>query len=329
MLALVLATVQLSSAAADSPYHYYRTSNFDAHYNLKTNGTSNQVSSSRAVTWNTTFRNFDSLQDVYVTRFDVFHKEGDIPYIRLGGADGMLRLPEGPAYLFTGSGKLVVEDVVADRSRTTATSEDPVWLSKGSCVTLDVAPEEGLRHQGGNNITVLVVSSGRIDPTLQGRQSSMADCNASTVEKGYEDLHNNPIDYVSSGRCRNTLSGPGGAKDFDDLDAPIKPLQAHYHTRSAIYYTTRGACAFNDPGQPPLTVGEMRFVTAGHFYGPETMWGREYYVLSLHESDPAARRTGPSNPPRGFEPCPFACFDRLEEVEDAEDLMRCVVNEEL
>jgi len=327
MLAFVLATVQLS-AAAETSYHYYRTSNFDVQIPLRTNGTSAQVSSSRAVTWNTTFRNFDSEQDVYVTRFDVFHEAGEIPNIRLGGADGMLRLPEGPAYLFTGSGHLTVEDVVADRARTTATSKDPVWLSTGSCVTLDVVPEERVRQTSGN-ITVLVVSSGRIDPTLQGHKLSMSECKASTVEKGYEDLHNNPIDYVSSGKCRNPLSGPGGAKDFDDLDAPIKPLQAHYHTRSAIYYTTRGASSFNDPGQSPLTVGEMRFVTAGHFYGPETMWGREYYVLSLHESDPAARRTGPSNPPRGFEPCPFACLDKLDEVEDAEDLMRCVVKKEL
>jgi len=326
MLFIVLqfAIVRFSAASPDEPYHYYRASNFDAQIPLQTNGTSVQVRSARAVTWNRTFRNFDSEQDVYVTRFDVFHEAGEIPHIRLGGANGMLRLPEGPAYLFTGSGSLTIEDVANDHSRTMATSEDPVYLSAGSCVTLDVTTENRMRQQSGN-ITVMVVSSGRIDPTLQGHNSSLSECKTSIVEKGYEDLHNNPIDYVSTGKCRNTLSGPGGAKDFDDLDAPIRPLQAHYHTRSAIYYVTRGACSFNDLGQSPLTVGELRFVTAGHFYGPETMWGRDYYVLSLHESDPGARRTTPSNTPTGFEPCPFACLDKLEDIEEGEDLMRCVV----
>ena len=52
------------------------------------------------------------------------------------------------------------------------------------------------------------------------------------------------------------------------------------------------------------------------------MWESDYYVLSLHEADPSARRTGPSNPPSGYVPCPFACLDEPEEGQ--EDLLRCV-----
>ena len=59
---------------------------------------------------------------------------------------------------------------------------------------------------------------------------------------------------------------PGGAADYDDLDAPIGPLQAHYHTRGALYYTARGVSAY-DRGVEGLTSGELRFVQTGFYYG--------------------------------------------------------------
>ena len=109
------------------------------------------------------------------------------------------------------------------KTRASATSEDAVWLSQGSCVRLDVTV--GLRPLENGNITVLVVSSGKIDTTMSENDKSLDKCKESIMEIGYEFLHNNPIDYVQSGKCSNPLAGPGGAADFDDLDAPIRPLQ--------------------------------------------------------------------------------------------------------
>ena len=105
-----LSMIQLSSfVSSDSTYHYFRSSNFDAQIALKTNISSPHLSATRTVTWNTTFRNFDSPRDVYVTRFDIFHENGHVPGLRLGGNDGMLRLPNGPAYIFTTANKLDIE----------------------------------------------------------------------------------------------------------------------------------------------------------------------------------------------------------------------------
>ena len=131
---------------------------------------------------------------------------------------------------------------------------------------------------------------------------------------------------MAEGECSRPLYGPGGAADFDDEDAPIRPLQSHYHTRAAIYYTSRGSSHFNDPlDERPATSGELRFVSAGHYYGPETLWD-DSYVISLHEADPAARRVRPNHdPPAGFSPCAFACFD--EPAAGGTGAMRCVVAE--
>jgi len=301
---------------------YFRTTNFDAELSLKTNA-SNSVKSSRSVIWNATYKNFDSPKGVHVTRFDIFHEtDGTRFTARLGGDKGMLSLPNGPAYIFSTVDKLTIVDTVTGKSYT-ATTEDPVWLSEGSCVHLDAANEAKRRERG--NMTLMVVSSGPIEPTLSALNDSKS-CKESTMRIGYDSLHNNPVDYVPSGKCRNPLSGPGGAADFDDLDEPIRPLQSHYHTRSALYYTVRGSSSFNDAHEEPVTSGEMRFVSQGHFYGPETMWERDYYVASLHEADPTARSTKPSNPPHGFQPCPFACLDIVDNKRvDKKDLMKCVL----
>ena len=314
---LFLAITQLAYSSAAGEYYYFRADNFDAALPLTTNVTWSSISSSRAVTWNTTYRNFDSERDVHVTRFDLFLQNTDLALsVRLGGADGLLQLPQGPAYLFSTADTLTVEDVVSGAAAT-ATAQDAVWLSGGSCVRLDVSTWDAPPNR---NMSVLLVSSGEIDPSLSGHE--VKGCNQSAMRVGTADLHNNPVDYVSSGSCADPLKGPGGANDFDDMDAPIRPLASHYHTRSTIYYVSRGAADFNESVEGPMTSGDLRFVTAGHFYGPETMWEDDQYVLSLHEADPAKRSTGPSNPPDGFVPCPFACLD--EPKGDA--FLRCVVN---
>eukprot|EP01084_Bolivina_argentea_P201000 343619_1 len=328
---LLLVTSLIFTSAAVQPYHYYRSSNFDETLPLKTN-VSSKLITSRTVIWNTTFRNFDSNQDVHVARFDIFFQNDtniSIPFsLRIGGTDGVLRLTNGPAYLFTTADRLTIEDTITSVTNS-ASTQDAVWLSGGSCVRIDISMDNNTISAGNNNMTVLVLSSGTIDYSLNDVNINV--CNTSIIKIGTEDLHNNPVDYIPSGYCSHPLSGPGDAPDYDDLDAPIRPLKAHYHTRSAVYYTSRGVSYYNDSydgyDESAMTEGELRFVTAGHFYGPETMWGNhdinDYYVLSLHEADPAKQSTKPSNPPNGFTPCPFACLD---EPKQGNDMLRCVVN---
>jgi len=276
--------------------------------------------SSRSVNWESSYRNFDSPQDVHVTRFDIFGATGDV---RLGGEEGVLRLPKGAAYIFTTAPLVTIHDIAEDGDKVYTTyAEEAAWVSKASCLQLDV----GFPTTGGN-ASVIIVSSGKFDATLSNRTADdEKDCVASTMVIGYDSLHNNPVDYVPSGTCANVLGGPGGAADFDDLDSPIRPLVAHYHTRAALYYTSGGTCSFNDPNESPINSGELRFVEAGHYYGPETMWGNDYFVMSFHEADPSARRTTPADTPAGFNPCSFACLDDPSSSDfDASDQLKCVL----
>jgi hypothetical protein len=220
---------------------------------------------------------------------------------------------------------LTITDASADSSTVQTTyATEAAWVPKGSCVTLDVATPAS----GATNVSVIVVSSGEFNASLPalGSAAAAACTSSSSMEVGYDSLHNNPVDYVQNGTCSSVLSGPPGADDFDDLDAPIRPLVSHYHTRAALYYTAAGASSFNDAGEPPVTSGEIRWVTQGHYYGPETMWGDDYYVMSFHEADPSARSTAASNPPSGFTPCAFACLDNPGAT-PASELMRCVLPE--
>jgi len=268
----------------------------------------------RVVHWDATYRNFDSPKDVHVTRFDVFNALEDV---RLGGEHGVLSLPAGAAYIFTTAPLLTITDVAAGASTVqTSYATEAAWVSKGSCLTLDVAAS------GAANVSVIIVSSGAFNSSLPPRAAT--ECSASTMEIGYDSLHNNPVDYEVEGSCSSVLSGPPGANDFDDLDAPIRPLVSHYHTRAALYYTAAGSSSFNDAGEGAVTSGEIRWVTQGHYYGPETMWGDNYFVMSFHESDPSARSTATSNPPSGFTPCAFACLDKPSD-DSSSGLMKCVL----
>ena len=126
----------------------------------------------------------------------LFHDSGGVPALRLGGNDGILQLPEGPAYLFTTADQLnIIDTVTGDVG--TAMSEDVIWLDAGSCVRLEVGSNEELQRDSGN-VTILVVSSGAIDLTLNGNEFT-SECTQSVMAIGLDDLHNNPIDYVASG----------------------------------------------------------------------------------------------------------------------------------
>ena len=84
-----------------------------------------------------------------------------------------------------------------------------------------------------------------------------------------------------------------------------------------MYYVVRGAGArFNDrlnvsseAHNDTLGAGELRFVNAGVYYGPEEVLGGEgaTYLSSIHEPDPSA--VDPSGSGSSSQ-CPFACFGR-------------------
>lgn len=50
---------------------------------------------------------------------------------------------------------------------------------------------------------------------------------------------------------------------------PNVRVDPHSHPYDAIYLPLRGQVDFNDPGEPPLREGHIRWVRAGHVYGPE------------------------------------------------------------
>jgi len=256
----------------------------------------------RRVSWNMSYQLFDSPRPVNVVRYDVLKSSTDL---RLG----TLSLTDGAAYIFTTSPLLVMRDVVTNK-KYTIYSESVAWAAKGSCLELDLG-----RSTAAGNVSVIVVSSG--ETSLDTKAAGTCKAAVVKVASGMEgELHNNPVDYVANGTCSDALDGPGGANDYDDLDMPIGPLRAHYHTRGALYYTASGSSFYNDAdgagGIYPNSIqaGELRFVQVGVYYGPETMWDSAY-VMSFHEPDPSARSTQNITTPTGFNPCSFACCDKL------------------
>jgi len=263
----------------------------------------------RVVHWNSTYRIFDSPRDVAITRFDVYTKSD----VRLGGKRGFVQLKQGPAYFFTTSPLLTLTDIKTTKAQNIY-SESVAWFSQGACLQLDLA-------HGTTNASVIVVSSGEIEQHFNDADAADAGCVEGISRVGYDALHNNPVDYEVTGSCSNTLGGPGGASDFDDLDMPIRPLRKHYHSRGALYYTASGTSNY-DEGVEGLRSGELRFVQQGVYYGPETM-SDDAYVMSFHEPDPSGRRTSNSSTPTGYTPCAFACLD--DPATTGKPTMKCAV----
>ena len=167
------------------------------------------------------------------------------------------------------------------------------------------------------NMSLLVVSAGAFTADFVTDKTS---CAESHVLIGSKDLHNNPVDYKATGPCSNPLNGHGIAPDYDDLDAPIGPLGMHYHSRGALYYISLGSSVY-DKGVTALQEGELRFVQAGYYYGPETI-SSGAYVSSLHEPDPSARRLNktsvtvriPADDDEKEGTCAFACMEKPGET---------------
>jgi len=131
---------------------------------------------------------------------------------------------------------------------------------------------------------------------------------------GFPPIHGwiyNEVDYTldNANSCTNPLTH--GSNGYSQTDEPIGPLDAHYHTRGALYYNQYGSSKYNDEAAPNDTIyrGELRFVNAAVHYGPEEMDTSTTFVASVHEADPAALD------PVGQAPkseCPFACMNKAE-----------------
>ena len=161
----------------------------------------------RRVDWNATFAIWDSPTNNHVARFDIFSAARDA---RLGGSKAFLHLKEGPGYFFTTSPLVTLRDRTNGRARFIY-PETPAWYSQGSCLEIEM----GRPRNATGNATLLLVTSGEAHFEL----SDSADgCKTAISRVGYDDLHNNPVDYEMTGYCQNLLPGPGGAADFDDLD---------------------------------------------------------------------------------------------------------------
>ena len=118
---------------------------------------------------------------------------------------------------------------------------------------------------------------------------------------GADRIANNPADYelANAENCYDADTHHW-VTDYSWIDEPVGSLGAHYHTRGAMYYVVRGAGArFNDrlnvsseAHNDTLGAGELRFVNAGVYYGPEEVLGGEgaTYLSSIHEPRPVGRR---------------------------------------
>lgn len=291
--------------AGNVQYAYYRMDNF----NTQRAATTDQWRAD----WNTTYSIFDSPQEVHVVRYDAWSSDE----VSLGGSSAYLKLSGGAAFFFTTSSGVTMTDMTTGTSASSFDSSSMGFATSGACVALSVAPSS----TSGSNASVVVITSGEFEEV--GFDEAMAevvsDCEEASFLVGYDDMHNNPVDYEVAGECEQTLAGPGGADDYDNLDAPIGPLASHYHTRGALYFNAEGTSSY-DTGVTELVVGELRFVQAGYYYGPETMdpWPGSV-VLSLHEPDPTAivvstaeERTAFAKKQQAdakYTPCSFACLD--------------------
>lgn len=317
-------------------YAYYRMDNYDTISSVYASDYTDfdvGVDAFR-VDWNTTFSIFDSPKEVHVSRYDVAYTDGK--YSRVGGEGGYLMIPSGGAFFFSTSPLAYLEDMTTGLYGSEFSDTSMAFASGLSCIGMNV----GASATAGENISIVVVTSGTYDEIFgtDGAPTVASECQQASFLTGYDDLHNNPVDYVVNGTCSEVLSGPGGAEDYDNLDSPIKPLVPHYHSRGALYYNAVGSSAY-DTNVSSLQVGELRFVQEGYYYGPETMdpWPGST-VFSLHEPDPSsivissaeARKesakkshleTYTSGPGSSYTPCSFACLDTPGTTETT---MRCV-----
>lgn len=229
-------------------YAYFRMSNMDSIAEVYASDYTDYDSSVSAwkADWNMTYSIFDSPGEVHVTRYDVAYTDGK--YTRIGGAEKFIKLT-GAAFFFTSGAGVYLEDMSSGTYSDSFASDSMAAVSAGSCIGINM----GASATEGANASVLVVTQGKFEEVF-GDDVDASNCSAASFLVGTDDLHNNPVDYDVSGTCDSKLAGPGGAEDYDDLDAPIGPLQAHYHTRGALCTSPAPrVSSFSSLASPPVS----------------------------------------------------------------------------
>jgi len=292
MLALV------GVAASTTPdVFYYRNHNHDQ---------SSEIADGLATLreWESGFSLFDSTQAIKVQRLEVTGTPGST--VQLYPEPSHLSLAAGPMYFFSNATTLTVEDKTTGTSHSASDDDCVVWISQNSCVHLSVE----IGTTGVASLMAVTAQEHAWDAS-----TASDECGALEILIGAEGLRDNnvpyelsPSDACESGATHRDTPG------YSNLDEPIGPLAAHYHTRGALYYVQYGSAKFNDANIEDDTIygGELRFVNAAVWYGPEEMDRSSTFCASVHEADPfavlspSARAAMQAAKPAAQ--CPFACF---------------------
>jgi hypothetical protein len=284
---------------------YFRNHNMDHSSRLSVSTDATSVTLNK---WDTTINIFDTAKDVKVQRVDIVGSSGATVSLYSNAAP--LHLVEGPMYIFHNATKLVMNDD-AGKSYSAGKSDAVSWMSEGACLHFSVE----LSSEG--EASLFAVTSGAVNWNASAGLSQSCDTATVLVGAGTEvgggsmgGWIYNEVKYTltNSQSCSNPLSH--GSNGYSQTDEPIGPLDAHYHTRGALYYNQYGTSKYNDEAAPNDTLyqGELRFVNAGVYYGPEEMDRSTCFVASVHEADPAAVNPVGESPDSE---CPFACMNTL------------------
>ena len=323
----VSSVARTATVSDSSPeVYYYRRHNYDSSKALDILGTDDE-SAHGSVTlrlWKATFSIFDSPTDVRVQRLDLSGPpDSELELFPSSLRARGLHLTAGPVWLFSDA-TLTIEDSQSGATTVMAYEAEPTaWISQNSCVRLRV--QLGATAAA----SIFVVSSGVVNWETSDDDGADDDsnpnvCKASTIKVGTA-LDNNPAQYTLSeaASCTNvSMATHASSPDYSLVDEPVGSLAAHYHTRGALNFVLYGTTTFNDGAgvvNDTLTSGELRFVDAGVYYGPEAV-GDGTYMASVHEPDPAAVRTSPVAGASSSQ-CPFACFD---EADGSQTMARCI-----
>jgi len=287
---------------------YFRNHNMDHSSKLSVSADATSVTLNE---WDTAINIFDSEKDVKVQRIDVVGSSGAT--VSLYSQAAPLQLADGAMYIFHNATKLVMNAVHdgKETSYSAAKADAVSWMSKGSCLHFSVELDST------GEASLFAITSGSVNFTTL--ESSAQSCGAGTVivGAGLEQSSGsggawiyNEVDYTLTDSDQCTTPLEHGGKGYSQTDEPIGPLDAHYHTRGALYYNQYGTSTYTDEAAPNDTLyqGELRFVNAGVYYGPEKMDRSTCFVSSVHEPDPAAVNPVSEGPTTE---CPFACMNTL------------------
>ena len=248
----------------------------------------------------TTIEIFDSPKPVHVYRVVVTGVPTSTVTLYPAKLGGGLRFP-GAAYIFSNATYNCSDAANASAAHRVRYFDGVAWIQAGGAARFDVYIDKA----GASML--FFVSSGPLDFSPSAAASAPL-----RIVAGRDALAASATPYRLTGNCSDGAIHPELPADYSNLDEPIGPLAAHYHTRGALYHVLYGSATFNDPGiaDDTLRAGEVRFVNDGVYYGPETMDRSSSFVVSLHEPDPSKVRivAAAAQDDEFATQCPFACF---------------------